>query len=510
MVTFQQRQHIEALLDAEMGGLRKPFGVGRAAGIVFPNTYHVGMSNLGFQYLHRTINALPTWTAERFFADFDPPVSLESQRPVGDFELLFLTVAFELDYLNVVDWLDRARLPVLAADRGPEYPLIICGGVCVDVNHHPAYQFVDILVNAEMEVVLGDLLSLYEEFASDRRLFFERARSLPGVEITAGACQRYGLDPPPLADGRAPLPERVVANEFWHSPLCTHILTPNTEFAEMCLVELARGCPYRCTFCFVGHNLNPYRTVPLEHLKAWIAERAPLAQRFGLVASAVASHPQIDELCEFCDELGVAVSYSSLRAEDVTLAMLRTLARSGTRSLTVAPEAGSFRLRRLLGKARLPDERLFWVIENALRLGIPNLKLYFMVGLPTETEEDVLAIPDLIGRLQREFVAGSRGRGRIGTLTLNVGIFVPIPKTPLAKFPPLAPSTTRRHLKLLERHLRRLDNVHFTMPSLTQAQVQRLLVQGDLRVGDFLLAAHRSGGNWRRTLREFDHLIANA
>jgi radical SAM superfamily enzyme YgiQ (UPF0313 family) len=505
MVRFQQRQRIESLLQAERGAVRKPFGSGFAVGVVFPNSYHVGMSNLGFQYLHRMINQRPGWTADRFFTDFDPLVSVDNLRPPSDYELLFFSIAFELDYLNIVDFFARAALPVHAEERGPGYPLIVCGGVCVDVNHHPVYEFVDVLVNAEAESVLDELLDVYEECGADRKRFLERVRELPGVDVTAGACRAYGLDAPTLEGGRAPAKERVVAQAFWTQPLCTHILTPHTEFSDMYLVELARGCPYRCTFCFVGHNLNPYRTVPLEKLKEWIAERAPLTKRFGLVASAVASHPQIDELCEFCDELGVRVSYSSLRAEDVTPAMLRTLARSGTQTVTLAPEAGTFRLRRLLGKAKLPDERLFWVIEQALGLGIPNLKLYFMVGLPTETEEDVLAIPELIRRLQRTFVAGSRCHGRIGTLTLNIGVFVPIPKTPLARFEPLPPQRTKRHLQLLERQLRRLDNVRFTMPSLTLAQVQTLLVQGDLRVADFLLCAHRSGGNWKAALREWEH-----
>lgn len=500
-MNFRLRQRIDALLRAERGNTRKPFGSGFAAAIVFPNTYHVGMSNLGFQYLHRLVQSRPGWIAERFFTDFDPLVSLESQRSLREFDLVLLTVAFELDYLNILDLLLRAGLPPSPEERGPEMPLIICGGVCVDVNHHPVYDFVDIIVNAEAEAVLDDLLALHEEYGSSRRLFLQRCQALPGLEVTTGACRRYGLDHPYGDLDRIPLADRVVAQDFWTQPLCTHILTPHTEFADMCLVELARGCPYRCTFCFVGHNLNPYRTVPLEQLKEWIAERAAHTRRFGLVASAVASHPQIDELCEFCDELGVDVSYSSLRAEDVTLTMLRTLARSGTRTLTVAPEAGSFRLRRLLGKARLPDERLLWVIEHALAFGIPNLKLYFMIGLPTETVEDVLAIPALLRRLRQEFLAGSRSRGRIGSLALNVGIFVPIPHTPLAKFDPLPPATVERHWRLLEKELHKLDNVRFSRPSLTLARVQQLLVQGDRRTARFLALAQACGGNWRQALR---------
>ena len=500
-MSYTLTKRISSLLESEVGRITKPFGSGHAVGIVFPNTYFVGMSNLGFQYLYRLINERSGWLAERFFMDFDPVVSLESQRSPEDFELLAFTIPFELDYLNVVAFLSKARIPLRAAERGRHYPLIVCGGVCIDVNHHPVYDLADILVNAEAETVLDPLLSLYEECGENRSHFLEEARKLPGVEVTAGACECYGLDAPPLVESSAPLAPRVAAHEFWRQPLCTQIFTPHTEFSEMCLVELARGCPYRCTFCFVGHNLNPYRTVPLELLKAWIGDHSHFASRVGFVASAVASHPHIDELCEYCNERGVRVSYSSLRAEDVTPTMLKTLARSGTRSLTLAPEAGSYRLRRLLGKARLPDERLFWVIQHALSLGIPNLKLYFMLGLPTETEDDVLAIPQLVARLQREFVAGSREHGRIGELSLNIGIFVPIPKTPLARLPIPDEKTVRRHINLLERHLRRLDNVRFSSPSLLLAQIQRILVQGDLRTGEFLRVANAEGGNWREALR---------
>lgn len=510
MPDFSTRAAVERLLRAERGGYRKPFGSAHSLGLVYPNTYHVGMSNLGFQIVHRLVNELHDWLCERFFIDFDPPIALESLQPPASFDILAFSVSFELDYFYVLDFLVRSGIPPRAADRGPEWPVIVCGGVCVDVNPHPVCEFVDLVVNAEAEVVLPDLLSLYREHRGDRRAFLNAASQLPGTFVTPAAANRYDVPGPQVEAGRIPVPDRVIASQLGEIPRCTHIVTPNTEFSDMVLVELARGCPYRCTFCFVGHNLNPYRTVPLEILKEWIAVRRTQTERFGFVASAVASHPQIDQLCAYCDELNVRVSYSSLRAEDVTLPMLRTLARSGARSLTVAPEAGSFRLRRLLGKARLSDERLFWVIENALRLGMPNLKLYFMVGIPTETEDDVLAIPELLRRLQREFVAGSRPWGRIGSLSLNLSIFVPIPSTPLAKFEPLPVATVRNHLAILERQLRKVQNVRFQMPSLPLAQAQRILVQGDLRSAEFLKLAHAHEGNWRAALRDWDELAARA
>jgi radical SAM superfamily enzyme YgiQ (UPF0313 family) len=271
----------------------------------------------------------------------------------------------------------------------------------------------------------------------------------------------------------------------------------------MCLVEIARGCPYRCTFCYTGHNLGPYRSVPAALVKEWIAERLGLTRRFGLVSSAVGFHPHIDEICTYCDEMDVQVSCSSLRAEDVTPTMIRSLARSGAQVLTVAPEAGSARLRRFLGKARLPDERIYEVIEMAVAAGIPNLKMYFLIGLPTETDDDVHAIAALVRHAREVLVKVSRPRGRIGTLAVNVGVFVPKPGTPLGCFAPVPASVTADHCALLTRQLQKVSNLRYQSPSLILAQVQAILSNGDLRAANLLLAAHQHGGDWKRALREF-------
>jgi radical SAM superfamily enzyme YgiQ (UPF0313 family) len=472
-------------------------------GIIYPNSYHLGMSNLGHQLIWRIVNERPGWACERFYTDFDPPLSMESCASPSEFDILAFSVAYELDYVHVLDFLKRSGIPLRSADRSAGYPVIIGAGVCVDVNRLPVYDNMDVLVNSEGEEVTEALLALHEQHGHDRREFLQALSLTPGFEVTAGAARHHNLDVPDADGCDVPRRPRLVTQRLERFMCCSHIVTPNTEFADMCLVELARGCPYRCTFCYVGHNLNPYRCVPLAMLKDWITERRAWTQRFGFVASAVASHPDIDELCAFCDDLGVSVSYSSLRAEDVTVPMIRTLARSGTRTLTIAPEAGSFRLRRLLGKARLPDERIEWVVEEALRAGIPNLKMYFMIGLPTETEDDILAISSLVARIQRGFVAGSRHRGRIGSISLNVSIFVPKHNTPLEKFEMMPFREVRRHSALLQKSLAKINNLRIQAPSVSLAQVQGILSMGDRRANRLLLAALAHGGNWKSALRDY-------
>lgn len=491
------------LLAAENGSFRKALGREHLFGMVYPNTYYLGMSNLGHQLVSRIIADDPRWALERFYCDFNPLLSMENQQPPNACDVIAFSVAFELDYLNIVDFLSRSSIPLRAEERGSEYPLIIGAGVCIDVNRLPIYEFMDVFINGEGEELIQQFMDVHEDCAGDRTRLLERLAQLPGFEVTAGARKLHRMDVPVIEDFRPPRLKRVTAEHIDRYTSCSHIVTPHTEFSNMCLVELARGCPYRCTFCYVGHNLNPYQVSALDRIKGWIEQRREWTDKFGFIASAVASHPEIDELCQWSDEIGIKISFASLRAEDVTLPMLHSLARSGAKTLTIAPEAGSFRLRKLLGKARLPDERIFWVVEEAVKLGIPNLKMYFMIGLPTETEEDLLAIPELIQRVQKAFVAVSRPRGRIGTIGLNVGMFIPKPNTPLEKFDPMPLRQAKKHWGILERSLRKINNVSAQAPSATLAQVQAVLSRGDTRTSEFLLNAHANGGDWKRALREW-------
>ena len=353
-------------------------------------------------------------------------------------------------------------------------------------------------MNGDAELLLPRFLSLFEEHRGDRRQLLRALSEVEGIEVTGGALCAVGL-----ADTDNAVPELVrQACPRPTVPPCSTIITPNTEFADMCLVEIARGCPYRCTFCYVGHNLNPYHTQSFDDIMSWVDANRERTNKFGFISSAVASHPRIDDLCLRCDEANLKVSFASVRAEDVTPVMIRTLARSGTNTLTIAPEAGSLRLRRLLGKARLTDERIFEVIDQAVRAGIPNVKLYFMIGLPTETEDDLLGIPRLVERVQHVFVAASRPRGHIGTLGLNLGIFVPKPRTPLERFDLMQEKQVRTHSAILQKHLNRIDNLKVQMPSVPMALVQTVLSRGDARTARFLEAAHAAGGDWKPALKE--------
>lgn len=503
---YETRVQIERLLGCEQGTMRRPFGSGFAVGLVYPNSYQMGMSNLGYQIVYRMVNERPGWTCERFFCGFDPLLSFENLQQPQAFTILAFSVSFELDYLNVLAFLEKAGIPLAACDRTASHPLIVVGGVCVSVNHAPILPYADIVVNGEAEAVIPDLLDAFEDNPGNRARLLCELAVRQGFLVSEGAMRACGMDAGSSLAGQIPgrLCRVWTENPAQYAGY-SQIITENTEFSGMCLVELSRGCPYRCTFCHVGHNLKPYRWIPAETVMSWIGCRTQMTSRFGLIAAAVGAHPEIERICGKCEEMDLEISFSSLRAEDVSPAILRALARSHTQTITIAPEAGAPHLRRLLGKARLTEDRMLEVAEQAVLAGVPNLKMYFMTGLPGETEEDVLCIPELVRRIGSVFTAASKTHGRIGKISLDLHIFVPKPGTPLHRIVDQMPAAdspqVRKHLQLLQRHLKRLGNVSFQVPSVALAQTQRILSNEDAPAAEFLLQAHKAGGDWKAALK---------
>lgn len=469
--------------------------------LVFPNTYHQGMSNLGVQTVYRMLNAQVNTCCERFFLpdpeDIEehrrtglPLVSVETQRPLDDFDLIAFSISFENDFLNLPLLFELGRLPLWRDERNAQHPLVLCGGVCAFLNPEPLAEIMDLFAVGEAEAILPGLLELFlkaeEKGRSD---LLARLARLPGIYLPSGYAPDYGESGE--LRGMTPaagFPDRV--RRQWQlrlddSQSCTCVATPETEFGGMRLVEVSRGCPRACRFCAAGFIYRPFR----EHTKGYL-QREVLAGddgpgRVGLVAAAVSDYGYLAEIGDAVLAAGGEISISSVRIDAVTAEQVRVLVASGHKTLALAPEAGSQRMRDVINKG-IDEAQILSAVQLLAEGGIPNLKLYFMIGLPTETVEDVEAIAELTRRARSVWEAVGREKGRLGRLHLSINPFVPKPWTPLQWAPMEPRAQLEKKVRLLQKRLRPLPNVELSFESLRHAELQGLLARGDRRVGRLL------------------------
>jgi len=520
MNRWQQGERARELLSKEVGFVRKPHADRLRVALAFPNTYFVGMSNLGFQTVYKLFNAEADIVCERVFlppkteladqlASGTPLVTLESQTLVADFDVLAFSVSFEWDYTNVLTLLRLAGLPLRADARTHRHPLVVIGGAVTFVNPEPLALFADVIAAGEGEALVPSFLRAFQR-ASDRgdllrRLAGERGFYIPsfydvnyGSDGTiAGFVPREGTDAPPVVRKAALRTTEAV------DPPVTTIFTPETEFGSRFLVEVVRGCANLCRFCWAGYNYLPVRAFPTARILE-LAERARQhSKRVGLVSIALCDHPDIEEILTRLSAMGYSISPASLRLDDLTSTLVRLLRASGERSITIAPETGSDRLRRVINKTVTNDEILASA-EMIFANGVENLKLYFMIGLPTETDDDLVAIRDLTLKLRDIMLAHARGRGHVGRIVGSVNPLVPKPGTAYQWLPMESDVVIERKIRHVRALMAGIDNVYFNIKSERHSFYQALLSLGDRRVAPVIEAAERNGGNWRAAAAEAD------
>jgi radical SAM superfamily enzyme YgiQ (UPF0313 family) len=513
-----QRERALELLAREVGYVRKPHGGKLRVALAFPNTYFVGMSNLGFQTVYKLFNQEPDIVCERFFlppktelaaqvAAGAPLITLESQTRVRDFDVVAFSVSFEWDYTNVLTLLRLAGIPVRTGERTHHDPLVMIGGAVTFVNPEPLAPFADVIAAGEGEALIPSLVRAFKE-ATDRddllrRLVTERGYYVPSfydVQYTGdGSIAAFT----PRPETGAPLVVKKAALKTTEAvdPPATTIFTPDTEFGSRFLVEVVRGCANLCRFCWAGYNYLPVRAFPKDRILA-LADRAkPYSNRAGLVSIALCDHPDIEEILTALVDKGYAISPASLRLDDLTPTILDLLRRSGERTITIAPETGSDRLRRVINKTVTNDEILN-AAEMIFAAGFDNLKLYFMIGLPTETEDDLIAIRDLTLQLRDIMLTHARTRGQIGRIVGSVNPLVPKPGTAYQWLPMTDDRAIERKIRDMRTLMAGIDNVYFNIKSERHSFYQALLSLGDRRVAPAIEAAERNGGNWRAAVAE--------
>jgi radical SAM superfamily enzyme YgiQ (UPF0313 family) len=521
MNTWEQRQRAQQTLAKEVGYIQKPHGSRLRVALAFPNTYWVGMSNLGFQTVYRLLNDDPDIVCERFFlppkqelaamaAARAPLLTLESQTPVGEFDVIAFSVSFEWDYVNVLTLLRLAGIPRYASERTERHPLVVIGGAVTFVNPEPLASFADVIAAGEGEALVPALSRAFRSAGGRddllRTLSQERGFYVPSFYepqyADDGALTGYVLTPAGRA-ADAPFPVRKAALRTTEAvdPPATSIFTPETEFGARFLVEVVRGCANLCRFCWAGYNYLPVRAFPTDRILQLAEAARTHAGRVGLVSIALCDHPDIERILARLLEIGYAISPASLRLDDLTEPIVRILHDSGERTLTIAPETGSDRLRRVINKTVTNDEildRTDLIFAN----GIENLKLYYMIGLPTETDDDLLAIRDLTLQMRDRMLARGRSRGQIGRIVGSVNPLVPKPGTAYQWLPMTATAEIDRKIKRLRSLMSGIDNVYFNIKSERHSYYQALLSLGDRRVAPAIEIAERNGQNWRAAVAE--------
>ncbi len=469
-------------LKKEQGTIFKDWGGRLSVALIYPNSYFLGMSNLGFHTIYRLLNSYEKVVCERVFWESSPPVSLESQRPLGDFDVLAFSISYELDYFNIVQLLRASHIPLFSQDRDERHPLLIGGGPCTMANPEPLAPFFDCFGIGEGEVILPPVLEvLLQGIRESRDVLLKSLASLPGVYV------------PSLYNGKPVA--RQWAKGLDDFATTSVVMTPHTELGELYLMEIGRGCGWGCRFCLCGFCFRPPRYRSLEKLLAQAEVGLGFRKRLGLMGPAVSDHPQIEELIAALRRMGAEFSASSLRAAPPSRIVFRGLAESGTKTVSLAPESGSEHLRRLINK-NVSDDDVLEAIDSVADAGLRQLKLYFMLGLPTETDDDVVALSRLV--LKGKELIAKRGAGT--HIVINVEPFVPKAGTPFQWLPMAEGTVLKRRLKLIKRALQR-EGIEVRSDSIDRSLIQGILSKGDAKLGMALTEIKRdSAAEWQRAL----------
>ena len=487
--------------------------------LVYPSTYQLGMSSLGLQVIHATLNSRSDTSCERVFIPEpkyvqeltnknSPLFSLETQTPLHVFDIVGFSVSFESDYINIPRALELGNIPPLANNRTTWDPIVVAGGINISYNPEPIADFIDVFVVGEAEEIIHNFMEHYHQWKISNGTKDELLRTLgtePGLYVPCFYDVTYNQDGTvKKVDTASDFPVRITSAavpKLDNVETCTKIHTPNTEFSNAHLIEIVRGCGRQCRFCVADYARRWPRHRSVENTLALAEKARGITDRIGLVGASISDHPQINEIASGLVNKGFRISCASLRAETVESPLLDALADSDQGTITIAPEVATERLQKVINKG-IPRERLYYIFEEALKRDILNLRLYFLIGVPYETPEDVTAIADMAKEMRTILLPHAKRTGKIGRISFTISPMVPKPHTPFQWVPMEPPKTISKKLDFLKKEINRLGSIKVSSASARLAHQEAVFARGDRRLGKVIYELSQ-GNTWNNAFRKY-------